>query len=203
MSFIEFYKILDKNKYYIFSFDDLLTFYPNESRVNLKKMVYRWRNKGWICSLKRGFYELVYPKDFNIPDMYIANNLYTPSYVSLETALSSYSIIPEVSMAVTSITPKPTREFKNKHGLFIYHTVKPENFMGYYIEKHSNFDILIAEPEKALIDFLYFKTYRNKNFNFEGERLDRDVILHLKKKKLNRYATLYNLDLKRILYAYL
>ena len=202
MKFKELYKTIERNKYYIFSYGDIVSFYPNENRSNLKKTIYRWREKGWIYPLKRGLYELTYPKELTIPDMYIANKLYSPSYVSLETALSNYNIIPEVSMAVTSITTKPTRRFKNKHGLFIYRTVKSGAFKGYYVTKQGNFDILIAEPEKALVDYLYFKTYRNKKFSFKDERLDKDEVLHLNRKKLNKYAKLYNLDLKRF-YAYL
>ena len=202
MKFKDFYKILEKNKYYIFSYDDLALFCPGEGESTLKKMIYRWRKKGWIVSLKKGLYELTYPKDFNVPDMYTANKLYNPSYVSLETALSNYSIIPEVSMAVTSITTKTTRKFKNKHGLFLYRSIKPLAFTGYYVEKHGNFDILIASPEKALIDYLYFKTYRNRSFNPKEERLDKDAVLRLKRRKLDKYAGLYNLNLKEF-YAYL
>jgi predicted transcriptional regulator of viral defense system len=202
MNFKEFYKTIDKNKYYVFSFEDILSFYPNEERSNIKKSIYRWKERGWICSLKRGLYEITYPKDFIIPDMYIANYLYNPSYVSLETALSNYSIIPEVSMAVTSITTKPTRRLKNKHGLFIFRTVRPEVFTGYYVEKQGDFDILIAEPEKALVDFLYFRTYRSKQIDIRGERLDGQVISQLNNKKISEYAKLYNINLKE-LHAYL
>ena len=105
-------------------------------------------------------------------------------------------------MAVTSITTKTTRKFKNKHGLFIYRTVRPSAFTGYYVEKEGNFDILVAEPEKALVDFIYFKAYRNKAFNLADERLDKDALLRLKKKRLDKYARLYNLDMKGF-YAYL
>ncbi len=202
MNFKELYKVVEKNRYYVFSFEDLLSFFPHERRATLKESVYRWKMKGWIYPLKKGLYELTYPKDFDIPDMYIANRLYGPSYISLETALSNCSIIPEVSMAVTSITTKPTRKFKNKHGLFIYHTVKPASFTGYYVERQGAFDILIAEPEKALIDFLYFNAYRDKKFDLKDERLDRGVVSRLNKKKLHRYAALYNIDLKG-LHAYL
>lgn len=202
MNFKELYRTIEKNRYYVFSYEDIISFYPRERRNSLKKLLYTWKNKEWIYALKRGLYELTYPRDFIIPDMYISNRLYSPSYISLETALSNYSIIPEVSMAVTSITTKPTRRFKNKHGLFIYHTVKPEAFMGYYVEKQGSFDILIAEPEKALIDYLHFKTYHNKKLNLEDERLDRGIIAKLNKRKLKKYADLYNLSLEE-LYAYL
>lgn len=202
MNFKDLYRALEKNRYYVFSQDDILSFYQNEKKCNLKKMISRWKEKGWIYSLKKGLYELTYPKDFNIPDTYVANKLYSPSYVSLETALSNYSIIPEVSMAVTSISTKPTRRFKNKHGLFIYRTIKPGAFAGYYVEKYGIFDILIAEPEKALIDYLYFKRYSNKRLNLKDERLDKDVISRLNKKKINKYAKLYHLNLEEF-YAYL
>ena len=75
-------------------------------------------------------------------------------------------------------------------------------FTGYSIEKHRDFDVLIAEPEKALIDYLYFRTRRNKEFNFEEERFDIDVIQSLSKKKLKRYAKLFNFNLE-VLYAHL
>ena len=166
-------------------------------------MLYRWKNRGWIYALKKGVYELSYPKDFIIPDMHIANKLYSPSYVSLETALSNYSIIPEVAMAVTSITTKPTRRFKNKHGLFLYHTIKADAFTGYFIDKQAGFDIFIAEPEKALVDYIYFKSYHNKKFNIKEERLDKDIISKLNAKKIYKYAKLFNINLKEILYDYL
>jgi predicted transcriptional regulator of viral defense system len=202
MNFKEVYKTLEKNRYFVFSFEDLQVFFPTETKGNLKKLIYRWKDKGWVSSLKRGLYELTYPKEFTIPDLYIANKLYHPSYVSLETALSHYSIIPEVSMAVASITTKPTRRFKNKYGLFIYRTIKPQMFTGYTLEKHHTFEVYIAQPEKALIDYLYFKKLRDKSFKFQDERLDKNLIKKMNKKKLKVYAQLYNLHIGE-LYAQL
>lgn len=202
MKFEDFFRVIDRNKYYVFSYEDILMLFPDEKRDNLKKTTYRWKNKGWIYVLKKGLYEITYPKDINIPDLYIANRLYGPSYVSMETALSIYSIIPEVSMAVTSVTTKPTCEFKNKHGLFIYRTVKPVSFTGYYVQKQWDFNVLLAEPEKALVDFIYLKTYRAQKINFEEERISKKIVSNLNKNKLNKYAEQYNLDLKDF-YAFL
>ena len=196
------YRLLERNKYYIFSLGDLLSFYPDQKMPALKKLLYTWKKNGWICSLKKGLYELTYPGDFGIPDMHIANKLYGPSYVSLETALSKFSIIPEVSMAVTSVTTKPTRRFKNKHGLFLYRTIRRQAFCGYYVERQGSFDILIAEPEKALVDYLYFKTYRKQKFDLKEERLDKAAISKLDKKRLKKYAQFYGINLKEF-YAYL
>lgn len=203
MRFSEIFKTLEKNRYYVFSLDDLSIFYPDESRLNLNKLVYRWKGKGWIRSLKKGMYELCYPEAITIPDVYIANRLYCPSYVSLETALSHYGILPEVSMAVTSITSKATRRFKNVHGFFIYRSVKPEAYSGYNVERHRNFDVLFAEPEKALVDYLYF---RRRDFGLAFDiaelRLDVSTIRDLSRRKLNRYAKQYKIELEA-LYAQL
>ncbi|MEA3305989.1 MAG: hypothetical protein U9R52_04160 [Candidatus Omnitrophota bacterium] len=201
MEFNSLLKVLQKNRFYIFSFDDLRVFYPHESSANLKKELYRWRNKGLLARLKKGLYELTFPQDMAISDMVIANKLYEPSYVSLETALSHYSVIPEVAMAVTSITTKPTRQFKNRHGLFIYRTLRPKSFAGYYLEKMSGFEVMLAEPEKAVMDYLYLKARRGENVDFESERFDKTIISKMNKKKLKEYAEVFKLNL-RSFYAY-
>jgi predicted transcriptional regulator of viral defense system len=201
MHFQEIYKSLVAKKYYIFSFEELCVFYPEEKRSNLRQYLSRWKKQGWIRSLRRGLYELTYPEGREVPDFYIANKMYAPSYISLETALSYYSIIPEVSMAVVSITAKITRRFKNAHGLFLYRSVRPEAFRGYVIEKHKGLDVLIAEPEKALIDFLYFKTLHGATFDSEAERIDRDRVKKFNKKKMNHYAKIYQLNVRELLYA--
>ncbi len=201
MRFQETYKKLIQKKYYVFSFEDLCIFYPQEKRSSLRQYLSRWKKQGWIGSLRNGLYELTFPEGRGIPDFFIANKVYAPSYISLETALSYYNIIPEVSMAVVSVTSKTTRRFKNDHGLFIYHSIQPEAFRGYVIEKHNGFDILIAEPEKALVDYLYFKTFRGKEFDMKAERLDKKRVAQLNKKKLDNYAKVYHLNVKELLHA--
>ncbi|MBI3602527.1 MAG: hypothetical protein HY209_06530 [Candidatus Omnitrophica bacterium] len=201
MRFQDTYKELIEKKYYLFSFEDLCVFYPKEKRSNLRQYVSRWKNQGWIGSLRKGLYELTYPQSRSVPDFFIANKMYAPSYVSLETALSYYSIIPEVSMAVTSVTSKTTRRFKNSHGLFIYRSVRSQALRGYIIEKHNGLDVLIAEPEKALVDYLYFKTLRGGTFDQKAERIDQKRVKQLNKKKLEGYAKIYHLDVKGLLHA--
>lgn len=206
MRFQDIYRQLAKREYYVFSFEDLCIFYPEENQSNLRQYLSRWKKQGWIRSLRKGLYELTYPEERNIPDFYIANKMYAPSYISLETALSHYSIIPEVAMAVMSITAKVTRRFKNHHGLFVYRSVRPEAFRGYVIEKHNGLNVLIAEPEKALADYLYFKTPRAARtgkslFDISAERVDMDRVRRLNRKKLTEYAQIYQLDLKEQLCA--
>ena len=201
MMFETLIQLLAKQKFTVFSLEELCVFYPQEKRETLKKCLSRWKKKGWVTGLRRGLYELTFPSNLNLPDLYIANKIYTPSYVSLETALSNYGIIPEVAIAVTSVTSKPTRRFKNQHGLFIYRTVQPQAFCGYQVEKHGNYDVLIAEPEKALVDYLYLNTCHNTQFDITAQRFDYKKIKKMNSDKMQKYASLYELSLRKVLYA--
>lgn len=200
MKYQQLYTLLTQKNYPIFSYEELLTFFPKEKGNTVKQCLTRFKKQEKIYSLRRGVYELANPySGLILPDIYLANKIYAPSYVSLETALSIYGLIPEVAMAVTSITVRPTRKYKNTHGLFIYRSVQPKAFCGYRIEKHNGFDVQIAEPEKALIDYIYFKTLKGKKLDMSEERFDRKKLSRLNKMKLKQYASIYKLNLKDIL----
>jgi len=203
MRFEDLYKELADKKYYVFSCEDLCAFFPAQKKASFKQHLYRWKQNGMVSSLKRNLYELTFPKAYDLSDMFLANKIYAPSYVSLETALSHYGLIPEVSMAVTSITAKATRRFKNNHGLFIYRSVQEKAFCGYTIENHNGFDVLIAEAEKALVDHIYFKTLRNNKLDIEALRLDKKKMAGLNRKKLDTYGRIYGIHMKGILHDYL
>jgi hypothetical protein len=77
--------------------------------------------------------------------------------------------------------------------------VKNEAFCGYTIEDHHGFDVLIAEAEKALVDYIYFKTLRNKELDIEALRLDKNKMSKLNQKKLDAYSRIYGINLKGVL----
>ncbi len=137
---------------------------------------------GLFMKLRNGFYAL---KDSN-PSLYlIANKLYQPSYISLEKALSHYDIIPETVYTITSVTTKPTREFKTSKGIFSYQRIKREFFSGYTPQKMDNSTTFFAEPEKALADYLYFVDLKKISLN---DRLD---LKNIKKTKLLAFIKLF------------
>lgn len=151
-----------------------------------------WQKQGYIIKVKNGIYvfadclEKVSPED-------IASLLYSPSYISLEKALSIYGLIPEMVYSITCITPKATRRFKNKFGGFIYRHIKPSLFFGYRQIKGKNISYLLAEPEKALLDFIYLNTSKIKNkHDLEGLRLNWKVLAGLiSRDKLKQYLKLF------------
>lgn len=141
---------------------------------------------GLLIRLKKGLYML---KTNRAKLEEISNALYAPSYLSLEYALSHYNLIPETVYSVTSITTKPTREFTVDGIAFTYNTIKKAAFTGYSLIDKENQPFLMADPEKALVDYLYFVILKHKELN---ERID---ITHnkLDHEKAIYYATLFAL----------
>ncbi|MEI7677452.1 MAG: hypothetical protein WCJ03_11780 [Bacteroidales bacterium] len=112
-----------------------------------------------LMRLKRGLY-VVSPNFLNQPlsKELIANHLYGPSYVSLESALSYYGLIPERVHVERSMTIKRSRDFKTSLGTFNYVSVDKEYFkIGIRQEIVDNkYAFLIASPEKALCDMIVY-----------------------------------------------
>ena len=86
----------------------------------------------------------------------IANHLYGPSYVSLESALSYHNLIPERVYRVCSVIMKRFKMYETPLGVFEYRTVSPEYFsIGIQQQvTQDNTAFLIASPEKALCDLI-------------------------------------------------
>ena len=138
---------------------------------------------GLFTKLRNGFYMI---KDAIVPHYFIANKLYQPSYISLETALSYYGLIPETVYGFTSITTKASREYEIAIGNFTYQTIKKEAFTGYQLKDINQEKVLIADPEKALADYLYFVDLKKVSLN------DRLELRNIDKNKLIKYAKLFN-----------
>ena len=123
----------------------------------MRNQLNRWQSRGLIVRLKKGIYIL--NRDDRKVDpsrVFLANRLYDPSYVSLEFALNFYGLIPERAADVTCITTKKTARFVNEFGTFIYQHIKPDTFRGFKLAKdEAGLPVFIAEPEKAVVDFIY------------------------------------------------
>ena len=200
MKYLEFLDRLQKGRYFVFSIQDISILFPKTKKKTMLNQLTEWSKRGYIIRLKKNLYEIAQEGTvggFEITDLFIANKLYVPSYVSLETALSIYNIIPEVAFGVTYVTTNPTKKFKNVNGQFWYHSCKPEAYTGYLLTDYEGFKVAIAEKEKALVDYIYFKTRSERNFNLEEERFDEDILRELDWQKIMRYAKFFNKRLAR------
>jgi len=148
---------------------------------NSKSFINRNIKRGLLIKLKNGLYTL---SSISVPKFLIANKLYAPSYISFETALSYYGIIPETVYTIFSATAKASREFEARESCFTFHKIKKEAFFGYIPKKVDSVVILIAEPEKALLDYLYFVILKKKPFT---DRLNIKNISRIKLLKLVKY----------------
>lgn len=123
--------------------------------VNTK--IHALEKEGELIRLKKGLY-VVSPKVTRqelLPEL-IANHLYGPSYVSMESALRYYGLIPERVYAVRSMTTKHNREFTNEVGLFTYREVTDEYFAIGVTQSKTDVPFLVASPEKALCDMIIY-----------------------------------------------
>jgi len=151
----------------LFSFEDIFKWFPQANRQTVKNQLRKWVEKGYLLRVKKNLYFL---QEHPLNDEFVlANKIYQPSYVSLESALNYYGIIPDVPFAVTSVTTKKTQEFKTPLGLFLYRKIKFQWFFGWEeIEVEKNQSYKIASPPKALFDFIWLnKNSFGKNFPAE------------------------------------
>lgn len=168
----------------VFTLTDFAKIFRINNRQTVYKKIQRLEKRGMIQKLIKGKY--IYlpnkPADFTL-----ANFLYQPSYVSLESALSFYGIITGFTYQITSITNKKAKLYVWGEKSFKYAKVKTEYFWGW--EKKENF--LIADREKAVLDYLYlaFKGWRI----IDRQNLTEDFdFSSLNKRKLKDYIKKFN-----------
>lgn len=125
----------------------------DDRREGIRVQLSRWIKQGKVVGLRRSMYTL--------PDTYrraaltpaaLANQLYRPSYLSGLWALGFHDMIPERVVWLTSVTPRVPRRFENPFGIFDYRNIKQDCFFGCQTVTHGGQEILVAEPEKALLD---------------------------------------------------
>jgi predicted transcriptional regulator of viral defense system len=123
----------------------------------------------------------------------VSNVLLQPSYVSLETALAHYQFIPEAVYSIEAITTVKTVAYSTPDGNYQYHAIKPAYFFGYSIQYWDRLPLLMAEPEKAIIDYLYLGSQLNTPEDLAALRLNTAAINKtIDWKKLTLYAKVFD-----------
>ena len=119
----------------------------------------RWKNAGRVIQLRRGLYALAPPYQKTKPHPFvIANRLRRASYVSLQSALAFYGMIPENVLQVTSVTGGRPAEWQTSLGVYRYQHIKPALLRGSRLtDLGDGQQALVATPEKALLDWIYLQ----------------------------------------------
>jgi hypothetical protein len=150
-----------------FRMQDLSSVYPD--CVNLAMKAKRLEQDGDIIRMKKGIY--VVSRDVSRVELspyLIANHIYGPSYVSMQTALRYYGLIPEAVYTVQSMTSGIARSYRNSLGTFIYtHVSLPYYSVGVNVVEDSGVAFMMASREKALCDLMVYTHKLNLRYQRE------------------------------------
>ena len=165
-------KLGDRN---IFTSADLRKYDPNFHSTRLGE----WQKRGMVRKIVKGVYLMA---DSSVDEglmFELANNIYRPSYISLQSALAYYNLIPEGVYTVTSVCTRRTYHFDTVLGKFDFRNLKRNLFFGYETVKTNSGKFIIASPEKALLDLIYLSSDISILADIEGLRLNPEMLKNL------------------------
>jgi len=127
--------------------------------ANVRRQLSRWTAAGRIFQLRRGLYALAPPFQKVKPHPFlVANHMMHGSYVSLQSALAHYGLIPEAVPVTTSVTTLRPARWETALGVYEYRHVKAGLFFGYQLADLGNEQqAFVATPEKALLDLVHLQ----------------------------------------------
>lgn len=155
MEFTELLKIVQDEPV----FETGLLLSGNTNPREIHRQLSRWRQAGKIYQLRRGLYCLAPPFQKIYPHPFlVANRLRPGSYVSLQSALAYFGMIPEYVPVTTSITTSRPAQWDTPVGVFDFRHIQVDFFDGYrFVDLGENQRAFIATPEKALLDLVYLE----------------------------------------------
>jgi len=185
---------LDKvKKIGVFSMADIEILFPAMD----KRRLFEWKKKGYILKIRNEWYCLPEFLEEPYSSWIIANLVHNPSYISLESALNFYNLIPEGVYMTTSVTTKrPIRMAMAGHN-YSYSSIRTELFYGYNLIEVTRYKrkIRIADFEKTILDFLYFRSRYNTIRTISELRFNEPVLReNLNTDRLFRYLDDFNND---------
>ena len=142
-----------------------------------KRRLVEWQARGHLQRVINRWYRFTEtPVDESLL-WFTANRIYQPAYLSLETAFSYHGLIPEGVYTLTSVSPRKTQEYHTPIGTFRYQHLLPRLYFGYEVLRPAgNRPVLMADLEKALLDYCYLHPELRTADDFAGLRLNTDVL---------------------------
>ena len=160
----------------------------NVNTAVIRSQISRWVREGKVIMLRRGCYTIAPPYSGEIPSIFVLANAMEPaSYISCQSALAWYGLIPEHVPSVVSVTSGRSGTITNKLGNFIFRHVKSSLLWGFESMNVSPGEkARIACPEKALLDLIYLESKGDSDSYLEQLRLQNIDLLE--RGKLVSYA---------------
>jgi predicted transcriptional regulator of viral defense system len=131
----------------------------NVSLACVQKQLSRWTAAGRLYQLRRGVYTLAPPFQRIKPHPFtVANHLVRGSYVSCQSALAYYTLIPDYTPITTSVTTGRAGQWETPLGSYTYRHIQVNLLHGYRLtELGGGQSAFLATPEKALLDLVYLQ----------------------------------------------
>lgn len=191
--------VINRNKMYqrfreimsgflVFSTNDILKYFKDFDKKNL---IY-WQKKGYLIKIRNNYYCFAEIEKSEAFLYFVANKIYSPSYLSFETALSYYNIIPEGVYTLTSVTSLKTNNFLTPLVNCSYRSLKPNLFFGFKLIAFQNHFFKMACLEKSVLDYLYLHHQLNDPNDFEALRWNKEVLQNINITLLNKYLKLFD-----------
>lgn len=119
----------------------------------IRNSLRRYEQKGLVERVSAKLYINHLNQHFSPQDL--VNNIRPKSYISLESALVEKGIINQSPSALTCVGPTHSQSYHSKSANIVYRKISSDLYWGYE-EKATRYNkYLIAEPEKALLDWIY------------------------------------------------
>ena len=138
--------------------------YPVFNLKTLKQIIEKDSNYAKLVLYRLKKYKLIFEIEknkytVNEDPIIAASNIIWPCYISFWSALRYYNLTEQLPHAIGVITTRTRkkREINFDNTKIIFTKIKPKYFFGYKKEMYQNFNIFIADKEKALIDSALFK----------------------------------------------
>ncbi|MBF0431388.1 MAG: hypothetical protein HQK83_08930 [Fibrobacteria bacterium] len=198
-------------KYGIFTLSHIQNLFPSHSKGAIRLLINRAVSHGELHRLGRALYCL--ERSYQNPPIHpfiIANQLRCPSYISFESALNYYGLIPEMTMQTASACSARSKLFETPVGVFEFKKIPCNNFRAGV--KNLKLDngawAYIASPLRAIADLVY---ERKSSINFrdpigfltDSLRIDEEELQQI---SLNEFSEIYvsmrNKKVKQFLHAF-
>lgn len=130
------------------------------SKFVLKKRIYDLKSKGWLAPLRRGLYYIsdISSRGFvSIPPFVIAGAFDKNSYISLDSALSFYGLFEQLLRLTSSVTASRSKKYVFQNNTYRYFKINKKLYFGFKSENLEGYYVKVAELEKVVLDYLYFK----------------------------------------------
>lgn len=161
---------------------------PDSRYSRIKRMV----KQGTLIHIRRGLYcfsERPTPHPFEL-----AQFIYGPSYISLESALNYHQLIPEAVYTITSVTSKRANEFTTPLGVYSFaHVPLPDLYTEVELIKTDEHQFFMAKPWKAICDYIYCykKNWRSLEPLAEDLRINIENLPSLQEEQIDSLSCFY------------